>query len=340
MCLECGCGLPAPTRIDGKPADDVQSPLVDNGAVYHAHVHRHEHEHPHSHPHEHTHLEGTEAWHNHAHPHVHEHEHVHDPGHEHDHDHRHEPPHDHAHEHTHAHTHEHPSGAADQAQPRREVSVHESLFAANDRYAERNRGFFRALEVLVLNVVSSPGSGKTTLFTETIAQLGDTTRIGVIVGDLETDNDAKRLRASGAPVVQITTGTLCHLDAQMVARAVGGLKIRELDLLVIENVGNLVCPASFDLGENLRLALLSVTEGEDKPLKYPPLFRTADVVLVTKIDLAPHVDFDREAALANIRRVSPTARIFEVSAKTGEGMEAWCDYLKEARAQVQRERTP
>ncbi len=313
MCLECGCGLPGPTRIDGKPADDVHSPLVDG-------VH-HSHEHGHSHPHEHTH-EGSEPPHDHAHPHVHEHEHAHEPGHDH------QPPHDHTHTH------------ADLAHGRREVSIEESLFAANDRYAERNRGFFRAFDLLVLNVVSSPGSGKTTLFTRTITQLSGAARVGVIVGDLETDNDAKRLRASGAPVVQITTGTLCHLDAQMVARAVGGLDLRSLDLLVIENVGNLVCPASFDLGENLRLALLSVTEGEDKPLKYPPLFRTADVVLVTKVDLAPHVEFNRATALANIRRVSPKARIFELSAKTGEGMEAWCTYLKEARARVQLERTP
>ncbi|HTX51871.1 MAG TPA: hydrogenase nickel incorporation protein HypB [Candidatus Baltobacteraceae bacterium] len=338
MCQECGCGLPAPTRIDGKPADDVHSPLVDGESDGHAHPHRHEHEHPHSHPHEHTHLEGTEPWHSHSHPHIHTHEHMHDTGHEHDHEHEHEPPHDHAHEHTHAHTHEHSHG--EDPPVRREVAVHESLFAANDRFAERNRGFFRALEILVLNVVSSPGSGKTTLFTETIAQLRATTRVGVVVGDLETDNDARRLRATGAPVVQITTGTLCHLDAQMVARAVGSLDLRALDLLVIENVGNLVCPASFDLGENLRLALLSVTEGEDKPLKYPPLFRTADVILVTKTDLAPHVDFNRELALANIRRVSPKARLFEVSAKTGEGMEAWCNYLKEARARIQRLPTP
>ena len=339
MCQECGCGLPAPTWIDGKPADNVPSPLVDNGAARHVHAHRHEHEHGHSHPHDHTHLEGTEALHDHPHPHVHEHEHTHDPGREHDHEHLHEPPHDHAHEHAHAHTPDHDHDG-NPAHGRREVLVHESLFAANDRYAERNRGFFRALEVLVLNVVSSPGSGKTTLFTETIGQLGDAVRTGVIVGDLETDNDARRLRTSGAPVVQITTGTLCHLDAQMVARAVGGLDVRALDMLVVENVGNLVCPASFDLGEHLRLALLSVTEGEDKPLKYPPLFRSADVVLVTKIDLAAHVEFNRDAALANIRRVSPAARIFEVSAKTGEGMQAWCDYLKEMCGTVKRERTP
>jgi hydrogenase nickel incorporation protein HypB len=214
------------------------------------------------------------------------------------------------------------------------VQVHESIFAANDRLAERNRGFFRALGLFVLNVVSSPGSGKTTLIQKTIEQLGEAVRVGVIVGDLETDNDARRLRTTGAPVVQITTGTLCHLDAEMVARAVGNLKIKELEVLIIENVGNLVCPASFDLGEDLRLALLAVTEGEDKPLKYPPLFRFADVVVITKIDLARAVEFNREAALANIQRVNPKARIFEVSARTGQGMEAWCEYIISKREEM------
>ena len=197
--------------------------------------------------------------------------------------------------------------------------------------ASRNRDFFRSLNLFAINVISSPGSGKTTLLAGTIKRLEGEIRAGVIVGDLETDNDARRLRQTGAPVVQITTGTLCHLDAEMIARAVGCIDLETLDLLFIENVGNLVCPADFDLGENLRVALLSVTEGEDKPLKYPPLFRFADVIVITKSDLAPHVDFDREAALAGIRRVNPKARIFELSAKSGEGMEAWCSWLKEHR---------
>ena len=197
--------------------------------------------------------------------------------------------------------------------------------------AERNRGFFKALNLLVLNVVSSPGSGKTMLLQKTIERLAPAVKVGVIVGDLETDNDARRLRTTGAPVVQISTGTLCHLDAEMVARAVGTMDARALNMLVIENVGNLVCPAEFDLGEDLRVALLSVTEGEDKPLKYPPMFRNADVILVTKTDLAPHVDFDREAALANIRRVNPSCPVFEVSSKTGDGLDAWCNYLTRRR---------
>ena len=211
---------------------------------------------------------------------------------------------------------------------------HEVLFDANDRMAARNREFFRSRNLLAINVISSPGSGKTTLLARTIERLGDGLRTGVIVGDLETDNDAARLRKTGAPVVQITTGTLCHLDAAMVARAIGCLDADTLGLLFIENVGNLVCPADFDLGENLRVALLAVTEGEDKPLKYPPLFRFADVVLVTKTDLAPHLDFDRSAALASIRAVNPDARIFEVSSKNGDGMDAWCAFLREACAAV------
>jgi len=147
------------------------------------------------------------------------------------------------------------------------------------------------------------------------------------VGDLATDNDAARLRSTGAPVVQITTGTLCHLEAEMVAAALTKLDLKNIDLLFIENVGNLVCPASFDLGEGARIALLSTPEGEDKPLKYPPIFHAADLVVITKIDLAHAVDFDRTTALANARQVSPKARVIEVSAKTGEGMEAWCDCL-------------
>jgi len=225
-----------------------------------------------------------------------------------------------------------PGFVAQEHRPR-EMEVHEALFAANDRMAARNRDFFSSLKLFVINVISSPGSGKTTLLSATIKQLGGALLTGVIVGDLETDNDAMRLRRTGVPVVQITTGTLCHLDAEMVARAAGCIQPETLDLLFVENVGNLVCPADFDLGENRRVALLSTTEGEDKPLKYPPLFRFADVVVVTKSDLAPHVDFDREAALAAIRRVNPKARIFEVSAKSGDGMEEWCSYLQEACAE-------
>jgi len=207
------------------------------------------------------------------------------------------------------------------------VNLNRSLMEKNNLLAERNRGFFRAKKLLVLNVVSSPGSGKTTFIRETAAQLGARLRVGVVVGDLATDNDAARLRTAGIPVVQITTGTVCHLDADMVSQAAGRLDLDQLDVLVIENVGNLVCPADYDLGEDLRVVLLSVTEGEDKPLKYPPMFHSASVAIITKKDMASAACFNRELALANLHRVSHHARIFELSAKTGDGMAAWLDFL-------------
>jgi hydrogenase nickel incorporation protein HypB len=209
----------------------------------------------------------------------------------------------------------------------RVVEVHQAILAQNDRQAERNRGYFRALGILTVNMVSAPGSGKTELIRQTITALGARLRVGVIVGDVATDQDARRLRGAGVPVVQITTGTLCHLDAGMVARAVGRLDAGQLDLLFLENVGNLVCPAAFDLGEDLRVVLLSVTEGEDKPLKYPPLFHSAHAAVLTKLDLAEPAGFNRDAALANLRRVSHHAEVFELSARSGQGMEAWCAYL-------------
>jgi hydrogenase nickel incorporation protein HypB len=211
----------------------------------------------------------------------------------------------------------------------RVVQVQRSLMAHNDEVAAANRQTFRGS--LVLNVVSSPGSGKTALLERTVRDLAGDLSVAIVVGDLETDNDAVRLHAAGAPSVQIVTGTVCHLEAEMVARAVEGLDLDDLDVLVIENVGNLVCPASWDLGEDLRIALLSVTEGEDKPLKYPRIFKDADVAIVTKCDLAEAVEFDRERALANLRNVAPDARVFELSAKSGAGMAAWLDYLRERR---------
>ena len=207
------------------------------------------------------------------------------------------------------------------------LAVHQAILEKNDRVAERNRGFFKAKGLLVLNVVSSPGSGKTTLLQKTAEVLKGRLRVGVIVGDLATDNDAARLRSAGVPVVQITTGTVCHLEADMVAQAMRQLPLDTLDVLVIENVGNLVCPAMYDLGEELRVVLLSVTEGEDKPLKYPPMFHSATAAVLNKIDLTAACDFDREEALANLRKVSHHADVFELSARTGEGMDRWCDFL-------------
>ena len=239
----------------------------------------------------------------------------------HDHDHG----HDHGHGHHHDHDHDHSHG--DAVGQHRVLEVRQAILEKNDRLAERNRGFFHARGLLVLNVLSSPGSGKTTFIRETVRALGKRLKTGVIVGDLATDNDAQRLRETGAPVVQITTGTVCHLEAEMVARALKELDLKGLDLLIIENVGNLVCPASYDLGEDLRVVLLSVTEGEDKPLKYPPMFQSAGVAVVSKMDLATACDYNREAAMANLRRLAPNAPVFELSAKTGKGIDAWCKFL-------------
>ena len=218
------------------------------------------------------------------------------------------------------------------------MDVHVPVLDANDRLAERNRGFFAAKNLLVINVFSSPGSGKTSLLQKMAEMLRGRVRMGVIVGDLATDNDAERLSRADIPVVQITTGTMCHLDARMIAEAMKKMPLDDLDVLIIENVGNLVCPASYDLGEGVRVVLLSVTEGEDKPLKYPPMFHSADVALVTKSDLADAVDFNRDAALSALNKVAHHAHVIEVSSKTGEGMEAWCEEIVE-RARRAREGT-
>lgn len=246
-----------------------------------------------------------------------EHSHHHQiQGHGHTHDHHHHPGHSHHPDHNHALDHTHT------------IAIHEAILSKNDRLAERNRGFFLAKGLLVLNVLSSPGAGKTAFIERTLRELSSKIPGAVIVGDLATDNDARRLQASGASVVQITTGSICHLEAEMIAQALSQLNLNDLKLLVIENVGNLVCPAAYDLGESLRVALLSTTEGEDKPLKYPTLFKTADVVIINKIDIAEAVEFNRELALENISRVVPQATILEVSARTGAGMETWYHYLE------------
>lgn len=225
--------------------------------------------------------------------------------------------HGHDHAHGHAHGHDHGHGHV--------IPVRSSALALNQRLADQNRGWFRAKGWTVYNLLSSPGSGKTALLERTLAAVPGS---AALVGDLQTERDADRLRASGAPAVQITTGETCHLDAHMVAHALDKLPADGIRRLFIENVGNLVCPASFDLGEKVRVVLLSVTEGEDKPLKYPVIFREADLVLVTKTDLAAAVGFDRDAALANIRQVAPRAAILDVSAKTGAGLDAWYRWIE------------
>ena len=227
--------------------------------------------------------------------------------------------HDHDHDHGHGHTHDHPTKL---------IEVQQSILSRNQLLAERNRGFFKAKKLFVVNLLSSPGSGKTALIERTLADRGGRLKIGVLVGDLQTENDANRVRAKGAPAVQISTGTACHLDAHMVEHALDKLNLDGLKILFIENVGNLVCPASFDLGEDKRVVLLSVTEGEDKPLKYPTIFLNADLVIINKIDIAEAVQFDRKTALENIRKVAPKATVVEVSARTGAGMEAWYAFLE------------
>ena len=255
------------------------------------------------------------------------------------HDHDHGPGHGHGHDHPHSQHHAHAPapGQPHYSEPppefgHRTLTLQRSLLEKNDRLAERNRGFFRAKKLLVLNVVSSPGSGKTSFIRASAERLAGRLRVAVIVGDLATDNDAARLRTAGIPVVQITTGTVCHLDADMISQAATQLDLDRVDVLIIENVGNLVCPADYDLGEDLRVVLLSVTEGEDKPLKYPPLFHSASVAVVSKSDLAAAAGFDHLQALANLQRASHHARIFELSSKTGEGMKTWLDFLVERQA--------
>ena len=211
------------------------------------------------------------------------------------------------------------------------IEVRKNVLKQNDVLARALREQFRSAGVFVVSLVSSPGSGKTTFLEKTLTLMQPAHRVAALVGDLATENDARRLARSHAPVKQITTGTVCHLEAAMVQRALEGWDLHELDFLFIENVGNLVCPSSYDLGEDLRLVLMSVTEGEDKPLKYPTIFNSADVAVVTKIELAGAVEFDWEAARTSIQAVRPGMEIFRVSAKTGEGMEEYLQFLAQQR---------
>ena len=212
------------------------------------------------------------------------------------------------------------------------VELRQGILKKNDELARGLRAQFEAAGVLVLNLVSSPGTGKTEFLQRTLRELINSgAKAAALVGDLETDNDARRLAASGAPVRQINTHGICHLEAEMISKHLEGWNLADLDYLFIENVGNLVCPSSYDLGEKIRVALLSVTEGEDKPLKYPTLYNSADVAVITKIDIAEAVGFNRAAALRNISEIRPNIRIFETSAKTGAGMTEWLAYLAKSR---------
>jgi hydrogenase nickel incorporation protein HypB len=248
----------------------------------------------------------------------------------HRHDHKHD--HDHDHDHNHGHHHHGDEHGHDEAGKSRIVKIEQDLLAKNDAFAAANRAMFNAAGVLALNLVSSPGSGKTTLLVETIERLHAELPVAVIEGDQQTSMDAERIRATGAPAIQINTGKGCHLDAHMTGHAFDRLKPAQGSVLFIENVGNLVCPAMFDLGEEHRVVLVSVTEGEDKPLKYPDMIRSSQLMLITKADLLPHLDFDVNALASNARKINPGIKILKVSAKTGEGMDAWTGFIRAARA--------
>jgi hydrogenase nickel incorporation protein HypB len=249
------------------------------------------------------------------------HEEAHVTGHPLDHAHGHD--HDHGHDHGHSH-----HGGYDHSDLRR-IAVEEDLLAKNDAIAAANRRHFAAHGVLAVNLVSSPGSGKTTLLVKTIEALRGRCTVAVIEGDQETSLDADRIRAAGAPAVQVNTGKGCHLDAAMVDRAFHQVPAPEGGVLMIENVGNLVCPAAFDLGESERVVVLSVTEGDDKPLKYPDIFRGSSLVLFNKCDLLPYVEFDTDRCLAHARKANPAIRALEVSATKGQGMDTWFAWILE-----------
>jgi hydrogenase nickel incorporation protein HypB len=353
MCTTCGCGQ-GETRIEGEHEHEHVMP---DGTVY-RHVHTHGGDHAHeAHTHFHRHADGTVHEHahvhdrEHAHDHpaaAHEHEHshadgtVHSHGHAHDGEHGHGGPHDH-HHHANGRAHEdlhYGLGAARAHAPgmsqSRMVEIERDILSQNDAYAARNRELLRERGVFTVNLVSSPGAGKTTLLVKTIEALRQSVPVCVIEGDQQTTMDADRIRATGAPAIQVNTGKGCHLDAAMVGRALDRLAPADGSLLMIENVGNLVCPAAFDLGEAYKVVVLSVTEGEDKPLKYPDMFHAAKLMLLNKIDLLPYLQFDVDRCLAYARRVNPDMAILPVSATTGEGMQTWLEWLvqgvREARA--------
>ncbi len=302
MYTVCGCGT-----------DEV---MVDG----------HSHSHEHDHTHEHTHADGT--------THSHEHDKSHAPHGSHDHSHEHD---HHSHIYTDQNTqdthygqgpaHAHVPGLSQS----RMIEIEQNILGKNDEYAVKNRSFFTEQGILSLNLVSSPGSGKTTLLTQTISDLKDELSLCVIEGDQQTANDAERIRATGVPALQINTGKGCHLDAHMIGHAMEKMIPEKGAVLFIENVGNLVCPAAFDLGEAHKVAILSVTEGEDKPLKYPDMFHAADIMLLNKIDLLPYVNFDVDKCIEYARRINPSIQVLQVSATSGEGMDNWYQWIKASR---------
>ncbi|MBK1838297.1 hydrogenase nickel incorporation protein HypB [Azospirillum sp. YIM B02556] len=346
MCTVCGCGE-GETRIDGKAADAGHEHIGPDGKIYrhgHGEAHHHAHHH-HDDTHEHVAPDGTVFRHSHDdrhqdqdHGHAHGHDH-HEHGH-HDHGHHH---HGHSHDHGHTHDHRHPDradaidGGAALNQPRL-VTIERDILAKNDGLAAVNRRRFAERGVFVLNLMSSPGSGKTTLLTRSLTDLKGRFPVAVIEGDQQTSFDADRIRATGTPAVQVNTGKGCHLDAGMVAQAADRLAadgaFAEDGVLFVENVGNLVCPAGFDLGETHRVVVLSVTEGEDKPLKYPDMFVRADLLVVNKIDLLPHLSFDVDRMIGYAQRLNPSLAVIQLSATSGEGLEEWYDWIADGLAEA------
>jgi hydrogenase nickel incorporation protein HypB len=305
MCEDCGCE-------------------EGNARVYFEHQHDHNHTHDtHSHEHDstgsggiHLHIyadKSTDLQENGVHIHIHlsgesQVQHVHG--------------HDHSHEHHHDHEPE------QESRDTREIVLESRVLARNDQFAEKNRAYLKQQGCVAVNFISSPGSGKTYLLEKTLEGLRGRVKCAVIAGDQQTDNDALRLQEKGAPVVQIETGSSCHLNAEQIGETLEQVLEEDTELLFIENVGNLVCPAAFDLGENIKIAVLSVTEGEDKPLKYPVIFHDAAASVVTKTDLIEHLDVDMGRYRDSLNKIRPGGRIFELSALTGTGMEAWLDYLE------------
>ncbi|MZI92639.1 hydrogenase nickel incorporation protein HypB [Vibrio sp. CAIM 722] len=349
MCTVCGCG---DSHIEGHQHEHD-----------HAHPHAHEHHHGHDHHHdaEHASTQSVVIHHHYyhhgdVHHHVHYHiegsagsePHSHDHSHSHPHEHSHQHPHDHEYEHAHHHESDgvvasngdlhfgqgeaqtHVAGGSQ----KQLISIEQDILGKNNQVAEHNRQHFIAQNQLALNLMSSPGSGKTTLLTETIEQIKNQIGCAVIEGDQQTSNDADRIRATQVPAIQVNTGKGCHLDADMIHQAYHQLGDLEQGVLFIENVGNLVCPASFDLGEFSKVVILSVTEGADKPLKYPNMFAASNLMIINKIDLLPYVDFDVDECIANAKKINPTIQILKLSARTGEGMEAWTSWLIEQQQRV------
>ena len=306
MCVTCGCSNSSAVLVTGAATGE---PDAATPAQFHEHdgvVHSHSHDPDHDHRHEHSHRD---------HDHDHQHGHAHD--------------HDHPHGHEHAHEHDHAAPAALHAQVHgRTITLEADILAKNQLLAERNRGWLAGRDILALNLVSSPGSGKTSLLERTIREVGAELSISVVEGDQATLNDARRIRTAGAPAVQINTGSGCHLDADMLARGLAQLKPPPGSVVMVENVGNLVCPALFDLGEHAKVVILSVTEGEDKPAKYPHMFKAASLMLLNKVDLLPHLRFDVQRCIAYAREVNPGIKVLQVSAQSGEGMQAWYAWLR------------